>query len=107
MNFRAMTRRDWFAILTLIALCLFFFWRLYTPNAPDRLSVNQSDFSSQYYHFGVYQARRLSSGTLLPLWNPYNYGRTPFLAHPQPSVPYPLRWLFLALHPADRCPYAP
>src|SRR5260221_2280372 len=106
MNFRAMTRRDWFAILTLIALCLFFFWRLYTPNAPDRLSVNQSDFSSQYYNFGVYQARRLSSGRLIPLWNPYNYGGTPFLADPQASVAYPLRWVFLALYPGDRWPYA-
>lgn len=106
MNFRAVTRRDWFAILTLIALWLFFFWRLYTPNAPDRLSVNQSDFSSQYYNFGVYQARRFDSGTPFALWNPYNYGGTPFLADPQASVAYPIRWLFLALYPGERWPYA-
>jgi Bacterial membrane protein YfhO len=107
MTLRALSRRwpDLLAVLTLVALWLIFFWRLYTPTNADRLSISQSDFSSQYYNFSVYQARRFDAGTLLPLWNPYNYAGSPFLADPQAAVAYPVRWLFLALY-AGRWSYS-
>ncbi len=97
---RALYRRfpDSFPIITLVVLWLLFFWRLYTPTSGDRLTISQSDFSSQYYNFSVYQAERFEAGALLPLWNPFNYAGSPFLADPQASVAYPVRWLFLALY---------
>src|SRR6185436_15612129 len=98
MTLRALNRRspEILAVLTLIVLWLLFFWRLYTPTNADRLSISQSDFSSQYYNFSAYQARRFDAGNFLPQWNPYNYGGSPFLPYPQASVAYPVRWLFLA-----------
>ncbi len=107
MTLRPLYRRwpDGLAILFLIALWLLFFWRLYTPTSADRLSISQSDFSSQYYNFSVYQARRFEAGSLFPLWNPFNYAGSPFLADPQASVAYPVRWLFLALY-AGRWSYS-
>ncbi len=108
MTLRALNRRwpDALPMLALIILWLVFFWRLFTPTPSDRLSISQSDFSSQYYNFSVYQARRFDAGNLLPLWNPLNYGGSPFLADPQASVVYPVRWLFLTLYGGGRWSYA-
>jgi hypothetical protein len=99
-------RPDALAILALVVLWLLFFWRLYTPTLADRVFIAQSDFSSQYYNFSAYQARRFDAGSLFPAWNPYNYGGSPFLADPQASVAYPVRWLFLALYGGGRWSYA-
>ncbi len=90
-------RPDLIAVAVLIFLCAFFFWRLYTPSLPDQLSISQGDFSSQYYNFSAYQARRFAQGTLIPLWNPDNFAGSPFLADPQSAAAYPVRWLFLLL----------
>ncbi len=79
-------RLDALAILALIILWILFFWRLYTPTPADRVFITQSDFSSQYYNFSMYQARRFDAGSLLPAWNPYNYGGSPFLADPQGRI---------------------
>ncbi len=100
MTLRALRHRwpDLLAVTFLIFIWALFFWRLYTPTVTDRLSISQSDFSSQYYNFSGYQARRFDSGSLFPLWNPFNYAGSPFLADPQASVAYPVRWLFLALY---------
>src|SRR5438067_504361 len=89
---------DLVAVLVLLFLVPMFFWRLLTPTPADRLVIAQGDFSGQYYNFSAYQARRFDAGTLIPTWNPYNYAGSPFLADPQASAVYPLRWLFLALY---------
>ena len=92
MNVRSWKYRyDAVAVIGLVALWLFFFWRLYTPTLADQLSISQGDFSGQYYNFSAYQARRFDAGNLFPLWNPYNYAGSPFLADPQASVVYPVR----------------
>ncbi|MCC7446991.1 MAG: YfhO family protein [Anaerolineae bacterium] len=108
MTLRALSRRwpDGLAIIILLLLWLVFFWRLYTPTSADRISISQGDFSGQYYNFSAYQARRFDAGNLFPLWNPYNYAGSPFLADPQASVVYPVRWLFLSLYSGGRWSYA-
>ncbi len=108
MTFRALSRRwpDGLAIIILLFLWLVFFWRLYTPTTADRVSISQGDFSGQYYNFSAYQARRFDAGSLFPLWNPYNYAGSPFLADPQASAVYPVRWLFLSLYSGGRWSYA-
>src|SRR4051794_32244446 len=105
MRFRSRYWPDLLALLVLIILVPLFFWRLWTPTPPDRLVISQGDFSSQYYNFSAYQSARFNSGTLIPAWNPYNYAGSPFLADPQASAVYPVRWLFLALY-GQRWSYA-
>jgi len=83
-------RADASAILVLLVLWAFYFWRVLTPNAADRVSLPEGDYSGQFLSFGAYQARRLLSGEI-PLWNPYNYGGLPFIADTQAAVFYPPR----------------
>jgi hypothetical protein len=82
--------------LLLACLCLFFFWRIITPNLANRGSFPEGDFADQFYAFGVYEARRLFSGQL-PLWNPYTFSGHPFLADVQSAIFYPLSLITLLL----------
>ncbi len=87
------------ALLLLLALWLLFFWRVYTPNAVDAVSLREGDFSAQFVSWTSYAAERWADGEL-PLWNPYMHAGAPFLADPQTAVMYPPRQLtltFLAL----------
>ena len=87
---------DFRALLLLTLIWLIFFWRLVLPVGDSRLSFVSGDFSAQNYAFSVYQYERLSAGEIA-LWNPYNYGGSPFLADVQASVLYPPRLLSMAL----------
>jgi hypothetical protein len=92
--------KDWLAdvgiVLLLACLCLFFFWRIITPNLANRGSFPEGDFADQFYAFGVYKAQRLFSGQL-PLWNPYTFSGNPFLADIQSAIFYPLGLITLLL----------
>ncbi|MGQ9887590.1 MAG: YfhO family protein [Aggregatilineales bacterium] len=88
--------KDALAVLTLAALWLMFFWRLFTPVVRDQASLKLGDFSGQFVAFGGYQYARLSAGEL-PLWNPYNNGGLPFIADTQAAVFYPPRLATIAL----------
>jgi hypothetical protein len=83
-------------VLLLACLCLFFFWRIITPNLANRGSFPEGDFADQFYAFGVYEAQRLFSGQL-PLWNPYTLSGHPFLADIQSAIFYPLSLVTLLL----------
>ena len=87
---------DAIAVLALIALWLFFFWRLFTPIEGDQASLKQGDFSGQFVAFADYQYARLTQGEV-PLWNPYNNGGLPFIADTQAAVFYPPRLATIAL----------
>ena len=87
---------DALAALTLVALWALYFWRLFTPNDADVLSLREGDFSGQFVAFFSYQVERLGDGEV-PLWNPYNYAGHPFLADTQSAVFYPPRLLTVAL----------
>jgi len=92
--------KDWLAdvgvILLLACLCLFFFWRIITPNLANRGSFPEGDFADQFYAFGVYEAQRLFGGQL-PLWNPHTFSGHPFLADVQSAIFYPLSLVTLLL----------
>src|SRR3954447_15533111 len=49
-----------------------------------------------FYPLRSYIAETLGQGQL-PLWNPYLFAGTPYLANPQTSVLYPATWLFAIL----------
>jgi hypothetical protein len=91
-----MKRTDSYALIALILLCAFFFWRILTPIQSDQASFRQGDFSGQFVAFGAYQYQRMSDGQI-PLWNPYNNGGLPFIADTQAAVFYPPRLLTIAL----------
>ena len=54
------------------------------------------DGIAQYYPWRSFAAESLRSGRL-PLWNPYQFCGTPFLANGQSAVLYPLNLVFLVL----------
>ena len=88
--------RDLAVVALLFGLCLFFFWRIVTPNAADRESFRQGDFYNQFYAFAAFEYDQLSQGRL-PLWNPYTFSGHPFLADIQSAVFYPLSLLTMLL----------
>ncbi len=87
---------DAVCVIVLIALWCLFFWRLFTPNAGNQLSLKEGDFSGQFVAYAGYQAERLAEGQI-PLWNPFNNGGTPFLADTQAAALYPPRLVTLTL----------
>jgi len=72
-------------------------WSQLTPHsvAPSH-NYLEYDIVTQFYPWSVLSATALHQGTL-PLWNPYSFAGTPFLAALQPAVLYPinlaLSWL--------------
>jgi hypothetical protein len=83
---------DAWAVGALVILWAVFFWRLFTPNTPDALSLAQGDFSGQFVSWTRVSVERFSQGQI-PLWNPYMNAGAPFLADPQTAVFYPPRLL--------------
>lgn len=84
------------AVLLLLVLWFFFFWRVLTPYATDRLVFAEGDFTGQFVAFAAYQYERFAQGEV-PLWNPYNNSGLPFIADTQAAVFYPPRLVTLAL----------
>ena len=84
--------RDVVACLFLILLAILFPWQLsllgYLPNSID--------FLLQYFPNLAFLGNSLKSGEL-PLWNPFVFAGTPYLADPQSAVLYLPNWLFLIL----------
>ena len=58
----------------------------------------QWDAIAQFYPWRVLYARSMSSGKI-PLWNPYEFHGTPFLANGQSAVLYPPNVVFLLFDP--------
>jgi hypothetical protein len=58
----------------------------------------QWDAIAQYYPWRVFYARSIRSGHI-PLWNPHQFGGTPFLANGQSAVLYPLNLVYVVMDP--------
>ncbi|MCL4458521.1 MAG: YfhO family protein [Chloroflexi bacterium] len=76
-------------------LCLLNPWHYYQGHRSVWNSL-LSDPILQYYPWRHFLAESLKGG-VLPLWNPYIFAGTPFLANPQSAVFYPLNVIFLLL----------
>ncbi len=96
MIYRLRRSSDTWAVLTLMALWMLFFWRLFTPIDVDQLSLEEGDFSGQFVSWTSYSVERIQEREL-PLWNPYMNAGAPFLADPQTEVLYPPRLLTVSL----------
>ncbi|MBN1121574.1 MAG: YfhO family protein [Anaerolineae bacterium] len=90
---RIVSHPTFIAVVVLSLLWAVFFWRFLTPNAVDRVILDQrGDFIQHYYAFAQTQAERLWQGQL-PLWDAYNHGGMPFAANIQWATWYPPRLL--------------
>lgn len=96
MRLRRFATPDSLAVLILLALWFFFFWRLFTPVLTDQASLEKGDFSGQFVAFAAYQYDRFADRDI-PLWNPYNNGGFPFVGDTQAAAFYPPRLAALAL----------
>ena len=63
-------------------------WKLVFTN----LILARGDTLFYIYPYWEHRARAFLSGQI-PLWNPYIFMGSPFLANPQAGVLYPLNWL--------------
>lgn len=86
------------ALLPLDVLLLMTPWKFYAANFPEfHLAQNPMlDPIQQYYPWRHFAVSTLKQG-MLPLWNPYAFCGTPFIANLQSAVFYPPNLLFLAL----------
>ena len=87
----------WLPILSLWAPVLVFTWRI---GLAGRVLAGGDVFS---YFYGYWaEATRALRGGRLPLWNPYVFMGSPFLANSQVGFFYPLNWVLWLLAPAHR-----
>ena len=82
----------------LALLCLAFYIDALSVS-PGQL-VGGNDLANMFLHWLQFAVSSLKQGRL-PLWNPYLFSGTPFVANPQPALFYPPTWLALIM-PANR-----
>jgi len=90
----AWSKYDWFAILTLFLLALAYFYNVVIPDGSSVLSDQNTDTRHQLFYWRYFGFNTLAKG-VLPLWNPYIYGGTPFVGGLQSAIFYPLNLIFL------------
>ena len=64
------------------------------PSPPPQWNPLLWDAIAQFYPWRVFYARSMREG-VIPLWNPYQFCGTPFLANGQSAVLYPLNLVFV------------
>jgi hypothetical protein len=79
---------------------------LWQPQAPVGFSAPSNELMTdqvyQFYPWQVFAQEKLRQG-IMPLWNPYQYSGTPFIANDQSSVFYPIK-LILSFLPTYLIP---
>ncbi|NDJ53080.1 MAG: hypothetical protein GYB68_08360 [Chloroflexi bacterium] len=83
---------DYLTMLALALLCVAFFWRMVFTD----LILPRGDVFLYFYPYWDYRNALLRAGEL-PVWNPYLFMGTPFLANSQAGVFYPPNWLLIGL----------
>jgi len=87
-------KEDSVAVALLFALAAIYFLPVLLKGNEAVLSVEGADAWSQYFHWRELGFASLARGEL-PLWNPYIYSGTPFVAGIQSAIFYPLNVIFL------------
>ena len=79
-------------------LCTVFFWDVFLLPANEILGGE--DLTGMFWHWSQFVTSSVQHNRL-PLWNPYLFSGTPFVANPQPALFYPATWL-VHLMPTSR-----
>ncbi|MDX2174992.1 MAG: hypothetical protein SF028_00830 [Candidatus Sumerlaeia bacterium] len=82
-------------LLGAVALVVAFHHHYLVPDA----MMTGGDYANLFWPGKVFLQRAWEDG-VVPLWNPYNYLGTPFMATMQQGAFYPLDWLVFLLFPA-------
>lgn len=90
-------RHNLVAVVILTLLWGLFAWRFLTPDAADRLSFPEGDFTHHFYVFRTFAYQELAAGRF-PLWMDCVFAGSPFQADPQAALFYPGVAANLALH---------
>jgi len=91
---KAWSKYDWFAVLTLFLLTLAYFHNVVIPDGSSVLSDQNTDTRHQLFYWRYFGFNTLTKG-IIPLWNPYIYGGTPFVGGLQSAIFYPLNLIYL------------
>lgn len=77
-------------------------WAFTAPAAQVQAQWNPLlwDGIAQFYPWRAHYSRTVIADGCLPLWNPYQFCGTPFMANAQTAVFYPLSLLFVLFDPA-------
>ncbi|MCP4543689.1 MAG: YfhO family protein [Chloroflexi bacterium] len=89
--------RDLLPILLLWGLVIALFWKI----ALAGRVLAGGDIFTYFYPYWAEATRAIRAGRL-PLWNPYLFMGSPFLANSQVGFFYPLNWLLWLLFPAHQ-----
>ncbi|MGE5303901.1 MAG: YfhO family protein [Alphaproteobacteria bacterium] len=81
-------------LAVLLAIAAVYFLPVLLRGNRQVLSSIDGDTWSQFFYWRHFAFGSLAKGEL-PLWNPYNFSGTPFVATMQSAIFYPLNWLFL------------
>jgi hypothetical protein len=84
----SLNRKDYLALLALLALVLAFFWKLAFTN----LIIARGDIFYYFYPYRDFAAQAVREGRVA-LWNPYLFMGAPFMANSQAGFFYPFNWL--------------
>ncbi|MBI2469729.1 MAG: YfhO family protein [Planctomycetes bacterium] len=90
----AWSKYDWFALLTLFLLTIAYFYNVIIPLDSSVLSDQNTDTRHQLFYWRYFGFNTLAKG-IIPLWNPYIYGGTPFVGGVQSAIFYPLNLIYL------------
>ena len=80
--------RRYMPAITIVSIVVIMLWKLVFTN----LILARGDTLFYIYPYWEHRARAFLSGQI-PLWHPYIFMGSPFLANPQAGVLYPLNWL--------------
>ena len=83
-------------LFIILGITIIFLWKLVFTD----LILAKGDTLHYIYPYWEHRSRTLLNGEI-PLWNPYIFMGTPFLANPQSGVLYPLNWIILPFSVTD------
>lgn len=87
-------KEDWAAIAFLFVLAILYFLPVLIKGNSRVLSSIGTDIWSQYFYWRHFGYTSIANGEL-PLWNPYIFSGTPYIAGLQSAIFYPLNLLYL------------
>jgi hypothetical protein len=92
--FQIDARTDGSAVVLLLALASAYFFPILAAGNREILSAEGADVWSQYFYWRHFGFSALARGEL-PLWNPFIFSGTPYVAGIQSALFYPLNALYL------------